>query len=213
MDAIRHQCMIYEGSPARHLPGLAAVMVEKLRSNRRCLYLNSPSMIAGIRSYLAAAGLNVAQAVSKGALVLLSDGSHLIDGRFDVDRMLGTLAEAIDQALNDGYAGLWAAGDMTWEFGAERNFAKLREYEQGLEALFRQRPQLQGICQYHADTLPTDVLEEALYSHRTSYINTHTFADESLLRQPGSSTRPDPVPHGGQLKHMLASTIDSNGTL
>ena len=39
-----------------------------------------------------------------------------------------------------------------WEFGPEKNYLKLREYERGLEALFHQRRELQGICQYHLAT-------------------------------------------------------------
>jgi hypothetical protein len=102
MDGVRHQCMIYEGSPAIHLQGVASVIREKLKENWRCLYLNSPTMVAGMRSYLAAAGLNVSAEVSNGALVLLSDDGHLIAGRFDVDRMIGMLSDAIDDASGDG---------------------------------------------------------------------------------------------------------------
>ena len=103
MDALaRHQCMIYGGSPAKHLPGLAALMYGKLKTNRRCLYLNSPTMVAGIRSYLAAAGLDVAHELEKGALVLSSEQSHLTNGRFDVSTMLGMLVDAVDRALKDG---------------------------------------------------------------------------------------------------------------
>jgi hypothetical protein len=204
MDAVRHQCMIYEGSPAKHLAGLASVMVEKLQSNRRCLYLNSPSMIAGIRSYLAAAGLDVSEEVSKGALVLSSDSGHLLDGRFDVDRMLCLLAGALDRALSEGYAGLWASGDMTWEFGGEKNFTKLRDYEYGLEKLFQQRPELQGICQYHADTLPIHTVEEALYTHQASYINATLSRMNTCYAPPEFSTRANIS--SGQLKQMLAAT-------
>src|ERR1700683_1555808 len=79
-EATRHRCMIYEGSPAKHLPGLAQVIREKLRANNRCLYLNSPPMVAGIRSYLAADGLDVAQEVNNGSLILSSDSGPLVNG-------------------------------------------------------------------------------------------------------------------------------------
>ena len=154
-----------------HLQGLAAVIVEKLTANCRCMYLNSPPMVAGMRSYLSASGLNVASEVNRGALIFSSDDSHLIEGRFDVDRMLAMLEAALDRALDDGYSGLWATGDMTWEFGREKNFAKLREYEQRLEALLTRRPQLQGICQYHTDTMPVEAVDTALCGHRAVYIN------------------------------------------
>lgn len=195
--------MIYEGSPAKHLPGLASTIVQKLKENIRCLYLNAPPMIAGLRSYLAAAGVNVAHEVSRGALVLSSDQTHLIDGRFDGERMLALLEDAVDQASRDEYRGLWAAGDMTWEFGLERNFAKLREYESGLEELFAKRPALQGVCQYHMDTLPVDVVEEALYAHRAAYIN-ETLSRLNSYYVPAESPVRANIP-AGHLKHMLAS--------
>src|SRR6476620_6640420 len=155
MDAApRHQCMIYEGSPAKHLRGLAATVVENLKNNKRCFYLNSPTMVAGMRSCLAATGLDLAREVKRGALVLSSDESHLIDGQFDSDRMLTMLEHAIDEALHDGFKGLWATGDMTWEFGNEKNFVKLLDYERGLEELFEKYISLSGVCQYHTDTLP-----------------------------------------------------------
>lgn len=172
----RHQCLIYEGSPSKHLRGLAQVIVAKLQANIRCLYLNSPAMVAGTRSYLAAAGLDVAQEVSKGSLVLSWDAGHLVDGRFEVDRMLGMLADSVNAALADGYSGLWATGDMTWELGSRKNFEKLMEYEIGLEEMFRSHPALSGVCQYHQDTLPEAALQVALSTHPAVYIN------ETLVR-------------------------------
>src|SRR5215831_3228071 len=98
----RHQCMIYEGSPSKQLRAVAAVVVKELKANYRCLYLNSPAMVAGMRSYLAAAGLDVAEEVEKRKLVLSSDDGHLVGGRFDPERMLALLAAAIGTAVSDG---------------------------------------------------------------------------------------------------------------
>jgi hypothetical protein len=193
MESVRHQCMIYEGSPVVHLPGLATVIVEKLKANCRCMYLNSPPMVAGMRSYLAASGFNVAAEVNSGALIFSSDDSHLIEGRFDVERMLAMLGAALDRALEDGYGGLWATGDMTWEFGREKNFTKLREYEQGLEALLTRRPQLQGICQYHADTMPVEALDAALCQHRAVYIN-ETLSRMNPCFEPAESEARQTIP-------------------
>ena len=33
------------------------------------------------------------------------------------------------RALDDGYSGLWATGDMSWEFGPAKDFSMLLEYE------------------------------------------------------------------------------------
>jgi hypothetical protein len=169
--AARHHCLIYEGPPSRHLPALSAAIHEKLKQNHRCLYLNSPQMVAGMRSYLAAGGVDVHAAAAKGALVLSADQHHLQDGLFDIDGMLRSLAEAVEQALQDGYAGLWATGDMTWELGPEKDFTKLLEYEWRLDEFMQKHPELGGVCHYHSDTLPHEAMRQGLLTHPSIFIN------------------------------------------
>jgi hypothetical protein len=173
MDAtmIRHQCLVYEGSPAMQLPALASVVRQKLNEHIRCIYLNSPPMVAGLRSYLFAIGVDVPKEISKGSLVLSSDRGHLQNGSFDIDRMLTILSDAMHQALNEGYQGLWASGDMSWEFGPAKDFSKLLEYEWRLEAFLRQHPTLSGICQYHTDILPPEIVQQGLLTHQAIFIN------------------------------------------
>ena len=167
----RHQCLIYEGSPAGQLPALAATIRQKLNENYRCLYLNSPPMVTGMRSYLFAKGVNVPEEVVKGSLILSSGDGHLLNGSFDIARMLDSLNNAVTQALAEGYQGLWATGDMSWEFGPHKDFSKLLEYEWGLEELFEKHQALCGICQYHTDTLPREVVRQGLLTHRGVFIN------------------------------------------
>lgn len=71
-------------------------------------------MVAGLRSYLFAAGVDVPKEVMKGRLVLSSENTHLENGTFDVDRMLKMLSAAVIEARDEGYQGLWATGDMSW---------------------------------------------------------------------------------------------------
>ncbi len=168
----RHQCLIYDGAPSRNLSALAAIIKQKLKLDYRCLYLNSQPMVAGMRSYLAAAGVNVAEEEKKGTLELSSDQMHLVDGgRFDPELMIRTLEGAIDRALGDGFSGLWATGDMSWEFGPQKDFSKLVEYEWLLEDLFRRRAELGGICQYHAATLPRSALRKGILMHPGLFIS------------------------------------------
>ena len=167
----RHQCLIYEGAPSHYLVDVAQTIVDKLHTNHRCLYLNSPAMVAGMRSRLVATGLDLPKFLERRDLILSSDQGHLINGKFVVDEMIALLAEAVQNALADGYAGLWATGDMTWEFGSEKNLEKLREYETRLEELMRKSPALSGICQYHRDTLPANAIQTALEMHSALYVN------------------------------------------
>lgn len=196
--------MIYAGSPAQHLPLLTNLIVEKLRANHRCLYLNSPSMVAGIRSYLAAAGLDVNEQTRIGALVLSSSQDHLEKGRFHVNRMLGMLTDAMHAAKRDGYAGLWASGDMSWEMGSEKNVSKLFEYECLLEKTLRENAALCGVCQYHIDTLPSDVVQEALYTHQAVYVNQTLCCTNPYYVAPEALTGARPVTSANDLQKMLA---------
>ena len=167
----RHQCLIYEGSSSRHLGALSNIVREKLQQNYQCLILNSPPMNAGLRSYLAAADIDVAEEIGKGSLALSSDQRHLVEGAFEIDRMMHTLEDALEQALYDGYEGLWACGDMTWEMGPEKDFSKLLEYEQRLEEFLGVHPEMSGICQYHSDTMPREALRDGMLSHRSIFVN------------------------------------------
>ena len=169
--APRHECLIYDGPPSRHLPALAAATKTKLEEGYRCLYLNSPVMVAGMRSYLAASGLDVAYEVARASLVMSSDQSHLADRRFEIARMMDKLEDAVNQALDDGFRGLWATGDMGWEFGPEADFSKLVEYEWRLEEFFRRQPAISGICQYHCDTLPETAMQQGVAMHPSIFLN------------------------------------------
>jgi len=198
----RHQCLIYEGAPSRQLPALAALMREKLLRNQRCLYLNSPPMVAGIRSKLWAHGVDVDAAIARGDLVLTSDRPHLVDGLFDADRMMQLLEAACNDALSAGYAGLWATGDMTWEMGPHGNFMKLVEYEWRLERFFQTHPELCGICQYHKDTLPRDVLRQGLVVHPS------VFVSETLQLVNPEYVRPEQFSPGTLQNPKLDAAID-----
>jgi hypothetical protein len=147
--------------------------------------MNSPSMIAGLRSSLAALGLDVARETSRGSLIMSSGQDHLVNGRFDAGSMLKALEQAIDNALNDGYRGLWASGDMSWEYGPQKDFKSLLEYEWRLEDLFKRRSALTGVCQYHADTLPRDTMREGLESHTSLFVNeTLSMVNPYYVRRP-----------------------------
>ncbi len=167
----RHQCMIYKGAPSTQLPAIAAILYQKLNDNYRCLYLNSPAMVSGLRSTLAGFGMDVAKEIETGRLILSSESVLQSDGTFDTALMLQKLEDLLDSALSDGYQGLWASGDMTYEFGNQENLAKLFDYEWQLEKLFDKRPELCGVCQYHQDTLPAESLREGLSMHRLIFVN------------------------------------------
>jgi hypothetical protein len=186
----RHQCHMYDGGALVGIRKMAPPMIRSLGEGRRCLYFNSPELVAEMTNCLEASGLDVDAEVSNGSLLLSSDQSHLAGGQFEIDRMLDSLETAVEDASDDGYGGLWAVGDMAWEFGPVENFAKLLTYERRLEELFRRQPTLSGVCQYHVATLPREALHHGLISHSSIFVNESlTRVNPTYLRAPRTETR------------------------
>jgi len=151
---------------------LAAIIRQKLQLRHRCLYLNKPAMVDLMRTSLDSVGVDTTREIEETSLLLSSSQEHLIDGEiFDVDRMINMLEESLQQALLDGYAGLWATGDMTWELGPSKDFSKLVEYEWRLEEFFRSHPQIGGVCQYDAGSLPREAMQHGLCVHRGLFVS------------------------------------------
>lgn len=186
----RHQCLVYSGPPSQQLPALGATIKRKLNDGYRCLYLNSDSMVANMKSYLSLLGINVESDIDKGHLGFSSEPVVSEDGDFDINLMLKKLESALDKALSEGYRGLWVTGDMTFEFGRKKNFIKLVEYEYQLEELMAKRMELCGICQYHQDTLPKEAPHQALRTHQAIFIN------ETLSRINPSYVSPEESDNG-----------------
>lgn len=104
-------------------------------------------MVTGIRPSLLAGRIDVTKEVVSGRLVPSSSSTRLTDGHFTIDRLIGRLEKALDQALYDSYHRLWGTGDMPLKFGPERDCSKLLDYEWRLEERLRSHQAPSGICQ------------------------------------------------------------------
>jgi signal transduction histidine kinase len=165
----RHKCLIYDGEPSEQLPVVVPLLVDGLQENWRCLYLGSPEMVEMVDGALVRNGVDTDRERGRAALVLSSDRSHLVRGKFEPNAMVDALCASIDQAVKDGFQGLCATGDMRWELGADENFDRLLEYEAQLEKIFREKP-LRGICQYHRGLVPEHAVRDALITHQAAYV-------------------------------------------
>jgi len=165
----RHKCLIYDGDPSEQLPVVVPLLMDGLQENWRCLYLGSPDSVQMVCAALAGKGVDMTRETDRAALVLSSDRSHLVGGKFEPNAMVDNLCASVDQAVKDGFQGLCATGDMRWELGADENFDRLLEYEAQLEKVFREKP-LWGICQYHRDMVPAQAIRDALVAHQATYV-------------------------------------------
>ena len=160
-----HICALYD-TAEEQLTVAAEYVAEGLRAGCRALYVaSSRAALARFRRALMDQHIEVVPMESRGALVLgIHDDFHLSDGRFDTERMLGLLNKAVEDALDDGFTGLRACGDMSWLLSDPPGAEQIIEYEALLNEFFH-GVAAAGMCQYHRGRLATDLLDHALATH------------------------------------------------
>ena len=103
--------------------------------------------------------------LERGDIAFLNkDEAYLKDGFFDADRMLRFVRDAEERACADGYAGLTATGEMSWQRTGAPGTDMMMSYEARLNNLYGESgPTI--LCQY----------EEPLFDHATliDAIRTH----------------------------------------
>lgn len=188
-----HICLLYD-SPAEQLAVAVDYIADGLARNERCLY--SVTTQAGLDEFsraLTAAGIDAPAAVRERRLLLLTkDAAHLRPGYFDAEAMLHQLSALVEDALNDGYAGLRTCGDMSWLLDEAPGSEQIIDYEGLLNAFFRS-VRATGMCQYDATRIPEGLLHHALATHPSCVAdNRHRanpfFIESADASRPGAAT-------------------------
>jgi hypothetical protein len=158
-----HICTLYS-SPDEQLTAAIEYIREGLARGERCLYVCGEHDVPSFRAALRGAGIDVKTDEARGALLLLTkhDG-HLKGGCFDPAAMIRMLETAVTDALDAGFNGLCAAGDMTWLLDEAPGSEKLAEYEAALNHFYRSNRAL-GLCLYRR-TMPAALLDHCLATH------------------------------------------------
>ncbi len=112
--------------------------------------------------------------------------AHLADGRFDSERMLRFLNEAMETALTDGFTGLRTCGDMSWLLKDPVGADQVAEYEALLNQFFHGVLGA-GMCQSDLRRLPPALIDLALATH-TSVVVDGQHKLNRFYRSPSMST-------------------------
>lgn len=167
----QHICAVYD-TRDEQVAIAAAFVADGLRARERCLYVaESRNDLDLFRDRLRTEQIDVGAAQRSRSLILLTTAkAHLVEGRFDCERMLKMLNDAVEAALNAGFAGLRTCGDMSWLVGNPPGAEQVVEYEAVLNEFFRNVRGL-GTCQYDRQRLPAHLLDQAgLRSHSTAVV-------------------------------------------
>jgi hypothetical protein len=172
-DAFRqgdHICSVYD-SEQEQLAIAAAYLADGLRRGERVLFAGADAAtLQRFREALRREGFEAAPLAARGALIELTHAvAHLVDGRFDCERMLAMLNDAVESALNDGFAGLRTCGDMSWLLADAPGSEQVQAYEALLNQFFSS-VRASGMCQYPRRLLAAAQLDMALSTHPTAIV-------------------------------------------
>lgn len=159
-----HVCTLFS-SPEEQLQAAVEYVRSGLARGERCLYVCCERSVDDFRTELRRRGVEAESEETRGALVLLTkEQGHLCGGTFDPDRMIEMLHAAVKSALDDGFTGLCAAGDMSWILEGAEGTERFAEYEARLNRFYEANHAL-GLCQYNVRIMPPEVLDQCLATH------------------------------------------------
>jgi len=160
-----HVCTLF-ASPEEQLQAALDYIRGGLSRGERCLWVSCERPVAEFRAALKDAGIDVEAEEGRGALLLLAkDEGHLKGGSFDPDRMIAMLHQAVKDALDAGFSGLCAGGDMSWLLDRAPGSERVVEYEAKLNRFYESNHAL-GLCLYNVRTMPPAILDHCLATHR-----------------------------------------------
>ena len=141
-----HVCLIY-GNAVDQLSVIVPFLRQALARGERILYILDDRTTEEIIQALASAQLDVGYERERGALRFLTkQDAYLRLTKFIPERMIDFVRQQEEQALREGFSGLFLTGEMTWACGPEVGNDHLIEYEALLNQL-EHHPHLTILCQ------------------------------------------------------------------
>jgi hypothetical protein len=209
-----HICTLY-ASPEEQLNAAVEYIKGGLGRGERCLYVCGEHTPAQLRAALQAAGVAVHVEEERGALILVTKAdAHLKGGSFSPDKMISMLHQAVQAALDAGFSGLCAAGDMRWVLDQAPGTEHLAEYESRLNEFYQNNRAL-GLCQYSRASLPPEFLDHCIATHPVVRIEGPMALENPFYEHPAQAIgrKPDSrarVRH--KLRKILAQTPEKAAT-
>ena len=159
-----HICALY--STSSELADLVAdYIVDGLRRGQRTWFITPGGEVPAVAAALAERRVDVHEQSARGALQLISGAdTYVVHGSFEPEVAIKTFSDAIDQSYRDGFTGFRAAAEMSWALDDVDHMEQLIVYEALLKTLFS-TARATGLCLYHRNRMPLNVLNGALCTH------------------------------------------------
>jgi len=164
-----HICLLFRNQEEQWQL-LRPYLLSYLNANRPVLYLYDSTPSARLMEQLHTEGLPLEGLIARGLLRLLPpDQSYLLAGRFDAQRMLAFIEEALQSTLAAGHSHILLTGEMTWCLSASESaipgVEQLATYEALLNPLLEKYPTVTLLCQYDLKRFDGASILDALLTH------------------------------------------------
>ena len=135
-----------------------------LERNERCLYIAEDNTTSEICEKLQEFGVDVLKAQETGALnVVTKEETYLRHGAFQPDQMISDLCNEVQAAVDSGFMGLRASGELSWALDLPSALAQMIKYEEELDEHFHSK--FAALCQYDASRYPSYIIEHMKRLH------------------------------------------------
>lgn len=162
-DLARHLAFFYR-APETQLRVAAAFVDHALRTNRRVLYFLDGNTREDVESMLRSLGVDVAARIEAGDLVIEHGAEVYQQADFDPQRLISELEAASDESTDDGYDGLWLAGETSWCFHTDDAYDHIVDFEAEFDAACPDLP-IVALCQYDLNRFNEESVAKALWTH------------------------------------------------
>lgn len=164
-----HVCSIYE-TEDEHRQVVSAFLRRALCMGERVLYVTDTHTPEEILSTLSGLREPLETYLKRGQLIFLPSEAYLTpDGRFDPAAVIAKLDEEARRAVEAGFNGLSATGEMTWALRYGVSMEELHTYERMVQQASAGRKWL-ALCQYPRDAFNTESLQPLLSLHHVNIV-------------------------------------------
>jgi len=164
LGAQRHACAFFNSADEEYR-ALLPFIKEGFDCGHRSFHIVDPELCDSHRQRLTSAGIDVAGAEYAGRFQLCSwQDAYLRDGRFEQDRMLAFLQEALESGRKQGFAMTRLVAHMEWATGDSPGVEDLVEYETRINHMWP-RHEDAVICVYDLARFRADIVMDILRTH------------------------------------------------
>ena len=160
----RHACAFFHSADEEYR-ALLPFIKEGFDCGHRSLHIVDPDLRDAHRQRLTAAGIDLADAEHGGRFELRCWAeAYLRGGRFEQDRMLAFLQEALDAGRKQGFAMTRLVAHMEWAVGESPGVEDLVEYETRINHMWPQHEDA-VICVYDLARFRADIVMDIMRTH------------------------------------------------